>query len=71
MVPRVPAEVMDYTGDMRDIVGPDRVLPCGCHVINGAICLVSHVKIDMTNVVLRPGRMIYVNSRDADAENTP
>lgn len=52
----------DFEGDVRDIVGPDRILPCGCHVINGAICLVARAEgLDTTNLYRRTGRFIPVD----------
>ena len=51
----------DFEGDLRDLVGPDRKLACGCEVINGAICLVDR-SISGFNAVLytRSGRIIHV-----------
>jgi nicotinamidase/pyrazinamidase len=51
-----------WRGDMVDLIGPDRTLPCGCQVINGAICFVfpSDVSLDTKNLYKRPGRFIPV-----------
>ena len=49
--------------DVADIFGPDRDLPCGCKVINGAICLVSQ-DVTLTGSYVRPGRVIF--ARDPD-----
>jgi hypothetical protein len=47
---------------MDDLIGPDRTLPCGCQVINGAICFViPAVNLDLRNLYLRPGKVIPVN----------
>lgn len=53
---------MSECWDIRDIVGPDRVLPCGCHVINGAICFVvpTGLNPDLKKLYDRPGRFIPV-----------
>lgn len=58
----------DFSGDMRDITGPDRVLPCGCHVIDGAICFVvpSTMKLDTRHFYQRSGRIIMVDGSAND-----
>jgi hypothetical protein len=62
---QVPPAAPTSTGgfmDASDVVGPDRALPCGCHVINGAICFVSKVEnLDLKNLYLRPGKFIAVD----------
>ena len=49
--------------DMADIVGPDRDLPCGCKVINGAICIVSK-GVTLTGSYIRPGRVLFAQGPD-------
>ena len=51
--------------DMKDIVGPDRKLRCGCHVINGTLCFVSSVEnLDLKNLYKKPGRFIPIEGTD-------
>lgn len=54
----------------HDIVGPDRKLPCGCEVINGAICFVSRVeRLDLKGLYDRPGKLIAVDGPTDPSKN--
>jgi len=54
-----------FEEDMREIVGPNRKLSCGCEVIDGAICFVyKGPPIDVESLYAVPGRFIAVNSKE-------
>lgn len=56
--------------DLNKLFGPDRVLPCGCHVINGAICIVTPaVGRCHGHLFAKPGRFIAVNGIPEPKEN--